>query len=187
MADKTRTKEFLQLVQKRVARVSIAPSTLRGQGKGVMAAAQKFLIQKVELTELKGMTSKEFSCWLDNTTQALKHSFPRGDARNNWGAARKSINIFLESCLYNKFLSEEYDLEKLAKFMETPLDNGAAEKIEKKAHSLGMPIRKKWKTIKSLEPDQSTSLQDVALKWANEKKVARGYLDLWLWQGDSDD
>ena len=71
--------------------------------------------------------------------------------------------------------------------METPLDNPAAKKIKKKAQSIGMPIRKKWKTIKSLEPDQSASLQEVALKWANEKKVPRGYLDLWLWQGDSDD
>jgi len=185
MANKTRTKEFLQLVQKRVARVSIAPSTLRGQGSGVMVAAQKFLMN-LSLAELKNINSKEFSCWLDQNTLALERAFPP-DARLNWGAARKSINIFLESCLLNCFLSEDYDLDRLAEFMETPLDNPAAKMIHKKAESLGMPIRKKWKTIRSLEPDQSASLQEVALKWANEKKVPRGYLDLWLWQGDSDD
>ena len=185
--DRVTKEQILKPVQKRVAVVSIGASTVRNQGDANVVKIARGFLDSLNLMELKNIvTVKQFQYWLDEKTIDLANSF-EGGAKGNWGAARKSINIFLESCLLNRILSEEFALDKLAKFMETPLDNYAAKKIRKKARLLGISFQGKWKTIKSLTADQSALFQQVALQWANEKKVPRGYLDLWLWQGDSDD
>ena len=63
---------FVVAMQNRTAITAVGPSALRGQGVGVLGAAQTFL-SKMDLSRLQGMKQKQFAHWLDvQTTQMLK-------------------------------------------------------------------------------------------------------------------
>ena len=80
--------------RQRLANTSIGPTTLRNQGApGVVDAARDFLKQ-LDLARLVTDSEAKFSQELDLETGKLQQSFPDG-AKENWGAARKSINLFL--------------------------------------------------------------------------------------------
>jgi len=180
---KSATKEIiLKRVQERVATVSIGASTLRNQGaKGVIKTARDFLANKVDLADLEGVTAIQFNKWLDNKTNALKNKFP-GEAKGNWGAARKAINIFLEECFLNRLLAEEYNLTPMAEFLEVPLDSNVANTIIEESEKKGLT----WTSIKCLTPKQSGLFQECATILATNKGTQRGYLDLWYWQKRDD-
>ncbi|MDI6859344.1 MAG: hypothetical protein QMC85_02490 [Methanocellales archaeon] len=91
----TKEKPNIKVIQKRVANISIGASTLRGQGAlGIVENARKFLA-KLDLREFKDISERQFSNRLEKYTNKLMEQFPEG-AKNNWGAARKAINVFLE-------------------------------------------------------------------------------------------
>jgi len=175
---------FLGLVQERVANACIGNSTLRNQGfPGLVKVAREFLAD-LKLIELRDMTSEQFGEWLDRQTDILRSRFPEG-AQDNWGAARKAINVFLEEAFYNKFLVEEYGLHRLAEFLELPLDGKVVRKIKEesknyeKCFSLGQ-----WKGIKNLTAEQSASFQQCAAELATKRGIQRVCLDLWYWRRD---
>ena len=116
MENITENVDFSNLVQKRVANISIGPSTLRNQGKKdvaptVTTIAREFL-GVLKLAELRYMKVDKFDEWLNDKTKDLEDRF-KDVAPGNWGAARKAINVFLENAFYDRLLSEEYNLQKL--------------------------------------------------------------------------
>lgn len=173
---------FVRLVQKRVANTSIGNSTLRNQGApGVGAAARKFLTN-LELAELRDVTGEQFEDWLDRKTDILRSTFPEG-AQDSWGAARKAINVFLEESFHNRFLAQEYGLDRLEEFLELPLDGKVVRKMKEESRDhwtesgLG-----RWKGIKNLTAEKSARLQQCAAALAAKRRTQRIHLDLWYWQ-----
>lgn len=168
--------EFMGLVQKRVVNISIGPTTLRGQKIGTTNKVREYLTD-IKLDELKGINQKEFIKWLDKHTNTLK-----GNLHNNFGAARKGLNIFLFEATHNIYLSEHYNLTKVIPFLETPLDKGAATRLIKEAKKEGKPLGISWKSIKSLKGKDSDKIQSYAKEYAKHNDLPeRCYSDLKLW------
>jgi hypothetical protein len=178
-------------VQRRVANISIGASTLRSQG--VDPEEAKNFLRKLNLNELREMPKKRFEGWLNKKTKSLVKEFKRnrGD-QDNWGAARKVINIFLENAFYNRFLYEEYSLQKLEDMLEVPLDKNVREELKKdwerylKEHKMNPDLHKlpRCKSIKGLCKEDSDEFQTCAYKVAKGEPTYRYriYLDLKYWR-----
>lgn len=175
----------IHLIQKRIANTSIGAPTLRNQGTNVVKRARDYL-EGLDLRQLRSSTEGKFTLWLDNNTLKLVKDFRQEpeNTKDNWGAARKAINIFLENAFYDKFLSRAYKLGLLEKILEVPLDNQVAEgmkedlKNEHIDHNLP-----RFPGIKKLTPKVSEDFQQRAKELSRKLKIARIYLDLKYWRG----
>ena len=169
--------DFLAAIQEYVANIAIGASSLRNQGApGVIDAARQFLAG-LPLRHLKGIEPSRYGKWLDKATYELQASFPDG-AKDKWGAARKAINIFMCHAQMNRELSSEYELDRLAEAMETPLDKLSATKLCEWAAGRRLP---RWLGVGSLTPEVSRAYQDFALEIAKQKGIPRACLDVLLW------
>lgn len=171
-------REFIIILQKRTGQLAIGRSTLRNQGApGVIGIARSFL-QNIELSELRTVsTNIDFLEFLENKTVELAESFPEG-ARGNWGAARKTLNIFLRDCLYNAYLSKEYSIERLRGWLEIPLDGDVARNLYA-LHRSSLP---KWPNIRRLTPKVSSLYQERAAEEAQNFCISRVDLDIFYWR-----
>ena len=159
----------------RVAVASIGPSSLRGQGKGVLSAAQEFL-GGIQLGLIPKSSELNFRKWLDRQTVLLLDVLP---IRNRpWGAARKALNLFLRDALYNHYLRRRFALKKVEKWLEVPLDSLVAKGLIEKA---GADILPRWPGLKHLTPAASTEFQSFALREARKRRFNRIHLDIYLW------
>ncbi|OGO20102.1 MAG: hypothetical protein A2Z15_06545 [Chloroflexi bacterium RBG_16_50_11] len=177
---------FIVKVQKRVAEGSIGLSTLRGQGSGIADTVRRFLI-KIELSKLAKMDSKQFMTWLNQETKTLANRLPKVESKRNWGAARKSINIFLENAFYNRFLFNEYSLHKLESFLELPFDSNSVSGLKKDLDKRKHRVLPKWDSIKYLKEEDHKECQNIAnevvkKKFISSKHKSRIYLDLYYWR-----
>lgn len=191
-------KDFIKNVQKRVANCSIGASILRGQGSGLSKKARCFLINELELGVLKNMDSRRFTVWLNNQTDALVEKFltvpPK---RNCWGAARKTLNVFLENAFYDKFLCKAYSLHRLESVLELPFDRNTKAGLTVDAPILlrkRIPekILNKWKTIRDIEKNSHGEFEKYAAKIAPKKfkssqHKSRIYLDLTYWRNSTNE
>lgn len=167
--------------RERLANIAIGPSALRNQGaSGVIDAARKFLAG-LDLTQFVVADEEQFLKVLDKQTEKLRTDFP--DGAKNWGAARKAINLFLAECCYHRFICQEYHLEKIEAFLETPLDSQVAKKLIKKAKENDEKLPR-WQGLKHLTQSESNDYQQFAYQYAKkeEKLPARFYLDVIIWQ-----
>ena len=143
----------LKLIQQRVANYSIGSSALRNQGALGMVEIARAFLANLNLTQFKNITERQFRIRLEKFTQQLKIQFPI-EARRNWGAARKSMNVFLENAFYNIFLNNEYNLHKLKEFLEVPLDSyvgkGLRRDFRKSTFHYKLPV---WKGIRQLNSE----------------------------------
>ena len=167
-------------IQQRVANISIGASTLRGQGPpGFVRTAREFLM-KLNLGELDNIDEEQFKNWLDENTEKLMEKFP--GAKKNWGAARKSMNVFLEHAFYDRFLAEEYKLYELEDFLEIPIDSHVNEGLLKNNNydiRFDLPG---WRGIKNLTPEDNEIYQNCARYVAKKEGKSRIYLDLKFWR-----
>jgi hypothetical protein len=174
--------DLIKAIQEMVAVVAIGPSALRGQGApGVIAAAREYLAE-LDLRKFAVGRQDRFDDQLDVATDRLCSRFPRG--AQNWGAARKGLNLFLRDSFYNRFLCQHFHLEVAEKFYEIPLDGIIARGLIKRDSAQQLP---RWKGIKYLNRDTSGSYQSFALIVAQEYGISRVHLDTILWiQGRQD-
>ena len=169
--------KYIKLLQNRTGELAIGRSTLRNQGAPKVIETARNYLKTMNLKPLNKVSSQnDYLKYLDKHTIKLSQTFPKG-AKGNWGAARKAINIFIRDCLYNQYLSAEYNLNKLEKWLEVPLDNDVATNIRKKCKTLPT-----WKSIKSLTQDVSNQYQQCAQIIGNKEKVARVHLDIKYWR-----
>ncbi len=169
---------FIEKVQKRVANIAISPSTVRKQGaSGMVDKAREFLSQ-LDLGKFKNISEEQFDDRLEKYTEKLMEKFPEG-AKDNFGAARKSLNVFLEQAFYNKFLAKEYNLDKLEPFLEVPLDNDVLTNLKKHSDRGELPTNF---TIKNLNKEENGKFQKFAKNLAQQKGISRIYLDLEFWR-----
>ena len=174
--------DFLKRLQRFVVNVAVSASSLRNQGaEGVVDAARCFLID-LDLLPLKTIELSDFPKWLDDRTSDLVQHLPEG--AQNWGAARKVMNILTTQSFLNGRLANAYCLERLGYVMETPLDNMAAAKLRKWPG--GKQRLPKFPGICVLTPALSEIYQRFALEVSHETGIPRACLDVILWRPSND-
>lgn len=167
--------DFIETMQRRTGVTAVGPSALRGQGRGVLKAAQEYL-SFIDLSRIPISSHDEYQHWLDDHTNSLLEKLPI--LNRPWGAARKALNLFMRDTLYNQYLNKHYGIEKLESLMEIPLDSAVAKGLKRHAGRGRLPH---WPGLKSLNPDMSTKFQEYAMEYARAKNIARVHLDVYLW------
>lgn len=119
----------------------------------------------------------QFKKQLDDHTEKLKEQLPT----KSWGIARKVLNIFLFQTTHDVLLNKIRPLNNVIAYLELPLDNANAKKLQKLARKES--IRLDWSNIYSLEPEDSNRFQKYAKQIAScVYKCERCYLDLYWWR-----
>ncbi len=166
----------LSYLLQRTASQAIGPSTLRNQGAtGVVKAARCYL-SEVDLSRIT-KTVCNFPSELDSITEELRQSLPQG--AQHFGTARKSINIFLRDCLYNKYINSHYKLDRFLTILEVPLDSHVAFGLRKTSFRKDLPV---WDAIIRLNPSDSNMYQEYASTIAKKLGCNRVDLDIYLWR-----
>lgn len=160
-------------MQVRTSTASIGPSALRNQGVGILEKAQKYC-SEIDLSEYSLLTECKFLSHLDRETDRLMISF-NNDA---WGTARKALNLFFRDALYNKYLSEIYNLDAIESFLEIPLDRAVSTGLKRRGVRGELP---QWPGLKSLRKEISDEYQSFALKEAVKEGISRVHIDMYLW------
>lgn len=169
--------DLINRLQVRTAMLAIGHSTLRSQGApGMVAEARRFL-RNVDLHLFSVGASEQFMAVLDTQTNLLSSQFPDG-GRGNWGAARKSLNIFLRDVFYCRPLCEHYKLAVFEPWLEVPLDSNVYEGLLSDTTNAAVP----WPGVKALTPAVSSKLQSTASAVAKSLGVARVHLDVRYWR-----
>lgn len=170
--------QFYVDMQKHIAISAVGPSALRNQGSaGVIKAAQKHLAD-INLQIFRTKNEGAFLRVLDDQTEVLRRALPR--AAQNWGAARKALNLFLRGICYNRFLCEKHGRALVEEWLEIPLDNLTAASLKRKDKKGYLP---QWPGLKGLTPDVSSKFQALANQIASSPKtpISRIHLDMRLW------
>jgi hypothetical protein len=171
-------REFLRMIQSRSARTCIGPSTVRGRGNtGAVVAARDFL-RLLNLAPFGVTSPSSFEAQLNQTTEHLQRALPRGC--QNWGLARKILNIFLLDCSYTSHLVSAYRLDRSEAFLELPLDSITAKALRKAARDRAQSLPP-WPGVKHLTMLVSNNYQAVAAAEAANQGIARVHLDALWW------
>ncbi len=168
--------EFIVELQKHIANVSIGSSTVRGRPMGTVHSARSYLA-KLDLNNVHILDERQFKVWMNKKTAYLKSKLPEG--AQQWGLARKCLNIFLRDALYNQYLCKKFNLKHVESWLEVPLDSQVAKALRKEDEGSVLP---RWKTIKDLNKPTSEFYQEVAAKVSTRKKLSRVHLDLLYWR-----
>jgi len=167
---------FQSTMQRSVAVTAIGQSALRNQGaSGVIKTAREFLAT-MDLSVFRSSTKQTFKFHLDTATDSLLLALPK--KAQNWGAARKAVNLFLRDALYNHYLAMEYHLHRIENQLEIPLDSAVARGLKKLGNRTELPV---WPGLKGLSPLISAQFQSFAQKIAMKRGHARVHLDIYLW------
>lgn len=182
---------FRKKIHRRLAIVAVGASALRNQGvPGMIDTARNYFYHSISLEEFfHALPHKDkFKLFLDKNTDQLRKKFPKG-GRSNWGAARKGLNLFFREVVYNKSMSEYFNLPTdLSKFnnriqyLEVPLDRDVANGIRKHTKE-DLP---KWKSIRKLKQHESNLYQVEARKIAEKDNTVRVHLDLDYWRPETE-
>ena len=170
-----RPTDFVGRVQRKVALSAVAPSMLRGQGRGLVGCAHGFLAA-LSLQRIPRSSERRFMAWLDRQTRALDEAFPSRSRR--WAAARKVINIFLRDALYNRYLNRAFRLSPVEPWLEVPLDGLVAARLKKLAARGTLP---RWQGLKRATREECGAFQQFAQEAAETMGVERVHLDIYLW------
>ncbi len=107
----------------------------------------------------------------------LQHFPP--NAKKRWGAARKGLNLFLRDILYNRYLPELIDFERIEKWMEVPLDSFVAKGIREDYTRELLPP---WRGLKGLTPQTNALYQKAAYDLGKSFHLSRVHLDVVYWR-----
>lgn len=142
--------------------------------------ARRFL-KEVNLQEFKVRNEKLFRERLDAATETLAAQFPKG-ARENWGAARKVLNIFLRDILYNRYLCSHFGFDDVEQWLEVPLDGHVAKGLLEDSKKSKLPKLPPWPRIIRLTSEVSGCYQEAARRIAAQEQIAPVHLDLIYWR-----
>lgn len=169
--------QFVKQLRMRTAELAVGPSTVRGVGnKGVVRAARSAL-KGVRLSRFAVSSRSAFLAALDRETELVRLSLPRG--ARHWGIARKVLNIYLRSVVFNRHLCAAYYLARVERWLELPLDEHVANGIASVAAAGSLP---RWQTIKGLSPEVSALYQSAARKAGKARGVPPIHLEYLWWR-----
>jgi hypothetical protein len=107
----------------------------------------------------------EFNALLDSYTSKLKQKVAKPVNAEHWGICRKAINLYLRDCYYNKALNEHFSLDKVASYLETPIDSFAMKALAKYTSFV------KKSAIKALDKNTHQEWQKAAKTFAQANKL----------------
>jgi len=166
--------DFLSTMQRLCAREAVGVTALRGQAPGTLRTTHAFL-DALDLSKVpKG--GSPYVAWLDKTTLKLVNQLP-GNARP-WGTARKALNLFMRTSLYNRYMNKAYRLDRAEAWMEIALDSAVAHGLKKESGRGQLPF---WPGLKQLRKPVSEKFQAFAQKMADQRRIAKVHLDMYLW------
>jgi len=167
-------------MQRYIAVTTVGPSALRKQGaRGVLKTAQDYL-GSTDLYRFRAADEAGFLRALDDATEELRSAFPCG--AQNWGAARKALNLFLRDICYNRFLYDKLEgASDPEDWMEIPLDNLVAKALGRRSRRGELP---RWPGLKGLTAKVSSEFQAFAKRVATEEGISRVHLDMQLWKAE---
>ncbi|MFH2139014.1 MAG: hypothetical protein ABII88_11000 [Candidatus Omnitrophota bacterium] len=168
-------KDLIKLIKNQVCELAVGASALRNQGApGLINTARQYFKQLDPSIFVKPKES-EFLTELNNHTEKLRKKFPKN--AQNWGAARKALNLFIRNLLYNKYLCDYYSLLKIEHYLELPLDSYTAKGLRKLNKNLP-----KWRSIKTLTKEENKQFQIFAANYAKSENIAKIHLDIKFWR-----
>lgn len=170
----------LEIYKNRLVNVSVGSSSLRNQGqKGIIKKTRKFL-NKLNLLNIT-RNRNSFKTNLDIETKKLTKK-----SGVKFGAARKSLNIFLLQCSLDRVISSFYKFQRILDCLEPPLDSHTVKHLKSESKRNGI-ILPRWKGVKYLKGDENFEFQHFAEKIAKRKNIPRAYLDLIYWRNKNFD
>lgn len=169
--------EFIQKMQNFVAETSIGASALRNQGVKDLIQPCRDYCKKIDLAAIP-REPQNFASWLNRKTTALMYKVPK-EAKNNFGAARKALNLFLRSSAYNCCLNQAYQLDEMLPLLEVPLDSYVGKGLRRDATNRELP---KWDRLKKIKPELHEQFQQAANVVAQVKGVHRADLDVYYYR-----
>ena len=159
---------------------AVGVTAVRGQHRGTRKSVLAYLTGKgIDLSRIP-RRRQAFEVWLDDQTEALRRTLPgsKPDDLELWGVARKSLNLFLRSCLYNHYLRRAYHLEELEYLLEVPLDSKVTNGLRNEAGKAGDHSLPPRTSLKNLKKGNSDRFQEYASALAKRKGLrARIFLD----------
>jgi hypothetical protein len=168
-------KRIIENLRLRTAELSVSPSTVRRAGaRGVLAASRRAL-KSTRLARFRVHSQRAFAEQLNRETIRIMRRLPDGARR--WGIARKVLNIFLRSVVFNRHLCAAYSLAHLEPWLELPLDRQVAEGIWQSSPSLP-----RWEAIRGLSPGVSAQYQAAARLIALQHRVPPIQLEYLWWR-----
>lgn len=174
-------KRFETRLQERIAYLAIGRSALRNQGAVGMVQRSRDFCKQLPLEVMAEYWNQgNYRTYLDDQTRTLMSSFRKG-AKNNFGAARKALNLFFRDVVYNQPLSKYHKLKLSSKHiaqLEVPLDSYTTKGIIRSFPDL----KKRWKGIKHLCINVSDEFQEAAEEIAIENNTFRVHLDVFYWR-----
>jgi hypothetical protein len=173
-----RARGLINAIQFRQARVSVGPSTVRGQRTPGLAKAAREYLANLSLAQFGTSRAALFRSSLDRATRQLKAQLPRKG--RSWGIARKVLNIFLRDAFYNHYLRKQFQLDRGEALLEIPLDSITAGHVRNGTRLGRLP---RWSGVKHLKSKSSDCYQREAAAIASRKGVARVHLDAFWWAG----
>lgn len=157
---------LLTALRNLIARKTPSASSVRGRPPKTTELAQGFL-RSLSLERFGTSDQAEYRRQLNAATRRLAIKLP---GQNNWGLARKLLNMFLRDCCYNAYLRSAYRLGRAERFMEVPLDSLTIEAIAKRT---GLPRI----SLRQLDSVRSEEYQRAARDWAGGLKLRPLHLD----------
>lgn len=174
---------------------------MRNNPKGTAKTVRQYL-ELVTPGELRALTKKEFPDWLNDKTTELQKCLQKGTSvarsaktkrvpgkvtfENRFGISRKTLNIYLHKCYFDKILNEWCGLERFRDLYEVPIDDYTQSWILYLAGEAGLNIKptvKKSKIYK-LTPSRNSELQLYAEDVALLLGTSRVFLDPLLYRQD---
>ncbi|MDZ4683750.1 MAG: hypothetical protein SH850_01595 [Planctomycetaceae bacterium] len=146
-----------------------------------MSAARSAL-GRLQLADFHVDTEDEFLRRLDRQTLHIQRSFPTGG--RNWGAARKSLNIYLRDVVYSAALRDHFGLTGIHNWLEVPLDSYIAKGLGSESEGQSLP---RWPGVKHVTPEISQIYQSAASKIARRRELTRVDLDVIYWRNSERD
>jgi hypothetical protein len=175
-AEMANPKKLIRTIQRFEAVNCIGPSTLRGQGRGVIKATRNYLAE-LRLGRIPKHDKRKLQAWLDRHTEGLLDSLPISN--RPWGAARKALNLFLRSAVYNHYLRKAFRLRSIVAWLEIPVDSVIGKALKREAP--GGDDLPRWPGLKHLKPEEHKLFQQCARRLARERGLpARVFLDNFL-------
>ncbi len=168
--------DLITAIQVRTARVAVSASATRNQGgPGLVAAARSFL-GGIDLQQFGVNNASTFLARLDEATAELRSALPQ--QTQNWGVARKLLNIFLRDALYTHYLRLHSGLAAAEPFLELPLDSITVGRLRSETPPRTLP---RWRGVKNLQDEASALYQAAAAGVAETHGISRIHLDAVWW------
>jgi len=180
---RAQSKDLVKTVQEYLAATCIGPSTLRKQGAPDVIQTARDYLAGLDLGRFARVkTPAQYVGTIDEITLQLVAAFKKlpelTKKAPRWGAARKSINLFMRETCYNHTIRRANNLARLEPWMEIPLDSLVGNTLRSQPGGHVLP---KWPGLIGLDAATNAKYQTFARDHVASPGETLPALDMRLW------